>query len=92
MPDEYSITRTDISELLKQKDVDLLVLQSTNGYHQAFDGFVQDALFLIDDLESEDSDLVVGEEPSLPKWTFISTGNANESSLKNEGLLCEYEH
>ena len=88
LPDEYSITRTDISELLKQKDVDLLVLQSTNGYHQAFDGFVQDALFLIDDLESEDADLVVGEEPSLPNWTFISTGNANESSLKNEGLLC----
>ena len=82
------IQRSEVLAKLKDGDVDLLVLQSTNGYHRAFDSYVRDALYFIDNLESEDGELSESADPSLPFWSFISTGESLETSLKNEGLLC----
>ena len=82
------VGRTDVLQELKDIDVDVLFLQSTNGHHKAFDAFIRDAMFIIDGLESSDGKLEQKTNESLKDWMIVCTQGNEETSLKNEGMLC----
>ena len=88
LPGNSALQKAEVSKLLVEADVDLMMLQSTNGFHPAFDSFVRDGLSFLDELESDDGNLSSEFYEDDKNWQVLSTSVGTENTtLKNEGVL-----
>ena len=81
-------SRNEVLDIIKEKGIDFYIVQSTNGYHPAFDKFIRDGFFWLDALDDANGDMEITEESDFQDWAFLETGTPKDSSvLHRTGLM-----
>ena len=81
-------SRNEVLDIIKEKGIDFYIVQSTNGYHPAFDKFIRDGFFWLDALDDANGDMEITEESDFQDWAFLETGRPKDSSvLHRTGLM-----
>lgn len=71
--DGHSVEREEVLERLQEQRVDLIMLQTTNGHHEAFDSFVRDGGFFAEKIVESSNPLGFEELNTFNGWGILQT-------------------
>ncbi len=76
------LSKNQVLENIQDANVDVCFLQSTNGYHRAFDQFTSDAMFWASNIENADGLLMRQENiDSHDGWNLIQPGKGKDENV-----------
>ena len=76
------LNKKHVLEKLQDANVDVCFLQSTNGYHRAFDQFTSDAMFWASNIENADGPLTrQADIQDHDGWNLIQPGKGEDENV-----------